>query len=64
MPARELLAYVLLDKGDAKGALREFEAVLAKEPHRLRAVSGAAQAAERSGNRRKAKEYSEKLPGH
>jgi hypothetical protein len=64
LPARELLAYVMLDKGDARGALREFEAVLAKEPNRLRALNGAIQAAERSGNRKKAKEYSAKLPGH
>ena len=62
VPAREMLAYVLLDKGDAKAALREFEAVLAKEPNRLRALSGAAQAAERSNNRKKAKEYGSKLP--
>jgi tetratricopeptide (TPR) repeat protein len=62
VPAREVLAYVLLDKGEAKSALREFEAVLAKEPNRLRALSGAAQAAERSNNRKKAKEYGSKLP--
>jgi tetratricopeptide (TPR) repeat protein len=62
VPAREVLAYVLLDKGEAKGALREFEAVLAKEPNRLRALAGAVQAAERSNNRKKAKEYAAKLP--
>jgi tetratricopeptide (TPR) repeat protein len=62
VPAREVLAYVLLEKGDTKSALREFEAVLAKEPNRLRALSGAAQAAERSNNRKKAKEYGSKLP--
>ncbi len=62
VPAREMLAYVLLDKGEAKAALREFEAVLAKEPNRLRALAGAAQAAERSNNRKKAKEYASKLP--
>ena len=62
VPAREVLAYVLLDKGEAKSALREFEAVLAKEPNRLRALAGAAQAAERSNNRKKAKDYAAKLP--
>jgi hypothetical protein len=62
VPAREVLAYVLLDKGEAKAALREFEAVLAKEPNRRRALAGAAQAAERSNNRKKAKDYSAKLP--
>ncbi len=62
VPAREVLAYVLLDKGEAKSALREFEAVLGKEPNRLRALAGAVQAAERSNNRRKAKEYAARLP--
>jgi hypothetical protein len=62
VPAREVLAYALLEKGDAKAALREFESVLAKEPGRLRATAGAQQAAERAGNRKKAKEYAAKLP--
>ena len=62
VPAREVLAYVLLDKGEAKSALREFEAVLGKEPSRLRALAGAVQAAERSNNRRKAREYSARIP--
>ena len=62
VPAREVLAYVLLDRGEAKSALREFEAVLAKEPNRLRALAGAVQAAERSNNRKKAKDYAAKLP--
>jgi len=62
VPAREVLAYVLLDKGEAKSALREFEAVLGKEPNRLRALAGAVQAAERSNNRRKAREYSARIP--
>jgi len=62
VPAREVLAYVLLDKGEAKSALREFEAVLGKEPDRLRALAGAVQAAERSNNRRKAREYSARIP--
>ena len=62
VPAREMLAYVLLEQKDAKAALREFEAVVAKEPNRLRALAGAVEAAERSNNRRKAKEYSAKLP--
>ncbi|WP_342133279.1 tetratricopeptide repeat protein [Hydrogenophaga sp. OTU3427] len=50
LPAREILASTLLDQGRAADALREFEAVLVKEPNRLRATLGAAQAAERSGN--------------
>ncbi|HZM35367.1 MAG TPA: hypothetical protein VFC18_12845 [Burkholderiales bacterium] len=62
VPAREVLAYVRLEQKDAKGALREFEAVLAKEPNRLRALAGALKASERSGNRAKAKLYASKLP--
>ena len=38
LPAREILASTLLDQGRAVDALREFEAVLVKEPNRLRAT--------------------------
>lgn len=61
LPARELLAAALLQHGDAASALREFEAVLRKEPNRLRALAGAALSAERSGDAQKAKDYSAKL---
>ncbi len=57
LPARELYAAALLEAGDGAGALREFEAVLAKEPKRLRAMAGAALAAERSGSAQKARDY-------
>ena len=57
LPARELYAGTLLETGDATGALREFEAVLAKEPKRLRAMAGAALAAERSGDTQKMRDY-------
>jgi hypothetical protein len=57
LPAREVLAGAILERGDAAGALREFEAVLHKEPNRLRALGGAALAAERSGDKAKAREY-------
>jgi len=50
LPARELLATALLERGDAAAALREFEAVTRKEPNRLRALAGIAVAAERSGD--------------
>ena len=50
VPARELLAGVLLDAARYADALREFEAVMKKEPNRLRATAGAALAAERSGD--------------
>jgi hypothetical protein len=46
VPARELLAYVQLEAGDAAAALRDFESVLQREPNRLRAVAGAMKAKE------------------
>jgi len=61
VPARELLAYVELEAGDAKLALGNFESVLQREPNRYRAFAGAARAAERAGDARKAAEYSKRL---
>jgi hypothetical protein len=61
LPAREVLATALLERGDAAGALREFEAVLHKEPNRLRAMAGAGVAAERAGDARKAREYADRV---
>ncbi len=46
LPPRELLAETLLDLGRADEALAAFEAVLVEAPNRLRALSGAARAAE------------------
>ncbi len=63
VPARELLAYVELEAGDAQSALRNFEFVLQREPNRYRAIAGAARAAERAGDRKKAAAYSKRLPG-
>ena len=61
LPAREVLATALLERGDAAGALREFEAVLKKEPNRLRATAGAAIAAERAGDALRARDLAAKL---
>lgn len=61
VPARELLGDMLLETGDAAQALREFEASLKNEPNRFNGLWGAARAAERSGDRAKAKEYYTKL---
>ena len=55
LPAREVLASALLDAGKSADAVREYEAVLTKEPNRLRATAGAALAAERSGDTQKAR---------
>ena len=57
LPARELLADVLLETGKAPDALAEYEAVLANEPNRYRATFGAAQAARQAGNAAKAKQH-------
>jgi tetratricopeptide (TPR) repeat protein len=62
VPARELLAYLELETGDAKLALRDFESVLQREPNRYRAVAGAARAAERAGDAKRAAKYSQRLP--
>ena len=60
-PARELYGVMLLERGMAKEALAAFEATLKKEPNRLAAYVGAAKAAEKSGDKVKAREYSEKI---
>ena len=61
LPAREVLAYAILDLGKPADALREFEAVLAKEPNRYRAFAGAAQAAGKAGDAKKAAYYSARV---
>ena len=60
-PVRELLGFMLLDRGMAKEALEAFEATLRKEPNRLGAYSGAAKAAEKSGDSTKARMYYAKV---
>jgi hypothetical protein len=55
LPAREVLADILLEIGKAADAQLEYESVLAKEPNRYRATFGAARAAHQTGNREKAK---------
>ena len=57
VPAREVLARVLFEQGDANAAYTEYAAVLKKEPNRYRAVAGAAQAADKMGDRAKAAGY-------
>jgi hypothetical protein len=56
-PARELLGEMLLEAQDAPGALKEFEATLAKEPNRFRALAGAARAAAAAGDAAAAGRY-------
>jgi Tetratricopeptide repeat len=61
LPARELFGAMLLERGIDNEALAAFEATLAKEPNRYNAVAGAAQAAEKLGDKAKAKENYQKL---
>jgi len=61
LPAREVLADVLLEAGQGSAALAEFEAVLAKEPNRYRAYLGAMKAARLAGDAEKARTYAMEL---
>jgi tetratricopeptide (TPR) repeat protein len=60
-PARELYAQMLLGRGKPEEALAQFEATKAKEPNRFNGYAGAALAADRLGDRAKAKANYEKL---
>ena len=61
LPAREMLADVLLENGTAPEALKEYEAVLKTAPRRFNATAGAARAADRAGDRVKARAYAMQL---
>lgn len=60
-PARELYGQMLLQNGKAQEALAAFEATKAKEPNRYLGYAGAAQAAEKAGDKAKAKDNYQKL---
>ena len=60
-PAREMLAELLLETGQAAKALAEFEASQKTDPNRLHGLAGAARAAEAAGDKTKAKTYYTKL---
>jgi hypothetical protein len=61
VPAREVLAYMTLEAGEASTALREFETVLERDPNRLRAFAGASRAAQSVGDKAKANQYAAKV---
>jgi hypothetical protein len=61
VPAREVLAMVLLKEAKPADALRGFEMVLAKEPNRYRTFAGAMQAAERAGDAKKAAAFAQRV---
>jgi hypothetical protein len=60
-PARELYGVMLLERGKASEALAAFEATKAKEPNRYHGFAGAAAAAEKLGDKAKAKDNYQKL---
>jgi tetratricopeptide (TPR) repeat protein len=57
VPARELLAEMLLELKQPAEARKEFEAALKREPNRFRSVDGAARAASEMGDRAAAGRY-------
>ena len=57
LPARELLADMLLETGLPAAALAECKATLKVTPRRFRSIAGAARAAELAGDRATAKIY-------
>ena len=54
LPARELLADLLLDLGEPKAALREYETSLTTVPGRFNSLAGGVRAAEKAGDAQKA----------
>jgi tetratricopeptide (TPR) repeat protein len=61
VPIREQLGSLLLEVGQSKEAQREFEAALKIYPGRFRGLYGAAQAAEKNGDKENASRYYAKL---
>ncbi len=61
IPVREMLGELLLELGQPKAALAEFEHSLRNDPQRFRNTWGAARAAERAGDRSKARTYYARL---
>ena len=57
LPSREMLGDLLLELGRPQDALVAYERSLKDSPNRLNGLSGAARAAELSGERAKAREY-------
>jgi hypothetical protein len=61
-PMREMLGELLLEAGNPRESLREFQQSLHAVPNRRRSLSGAVVAAERSGNSKLAESYRRQLP--
>lgn len=61
IPARELLGDLLMELDKPAEALAQYEASIGKEPNRFRGLYGAALAAERSGDAKRARVHYQKL---
>ena len=61
LPVREILADVLLENGMAPEALKEYEAVLKIAPRRFNATAGASLAADKAGDKTRARAYAMQL---
>lgn len=61
VPSRELLGEMLMALNQPEQAFAEFERSLMRDPNRFRGISGAARAAEASGNLRAARDYYARL---
>ena len=61
LPVREILADLLLENGAAHEALSEYEAVLKIAPRRFNATAGAAKAADKAGDKARARAYAMQL---
>ncbi len=57
LPAREMLAEILLQEGRAAEALEEYQASLASDPNRFNGLLGGARAAEKLGRASVATKY-------
>jgi tetratricopeptide (TPR) repeat protein len=60
-PMREMLGELLMEAQEPTQALKEFETSLRNNPNRYRSFAGAAKAADRVGDRARARSYYDKL---
>ena len=61
VPAREVLADLLLELNDPAAALKEYQQTVSAERNRFRSILGIARAAKQTGDMAKAREAYEKL---
>jgi hypothetical protein len=61
MPAREMLADLMMELKKPKEAMEAYKVVLSEAPHRFDALLGAAQASQATGDKHSAREYYSQL---